>query len=424
MRALYSLLLYLLLPAVLLRLWIRGGRDPGYRLHWGERFGRNAVPRARGVIWLHAVSVGEVRAAEPLIRALLVRHPGAAMLVTVMTPTGRRTVRQLFGDSVHCRYLPYDLPGATRRFVAALQPSLAIFMEVELWPNLYAAVAARGVPLYLVNARLSRASSRGYSYIGGFMRATLSCVRHIAAQTEADRKRFTQLGVSPARVSVTGNLKFDVELPADLHARGERLCAGLAGRRPVWVAASTHEGEEAVMLAAHAELLQHDPHALLLLVPRHPERAAALVRQCNRLQLDCRLSSDVSVTDVPVLLVDQLGLLVYCYAVADAAFIGGSLVDRGGHNPIEALLAGVPVISGPYTANFADVYRQLQAAGAVQPVTAPAQLAAQLHTWFSDAASHARAVASGRRVVEGNRGALAQVLAVLDPERPAENRAG
>jgi len=424
MRALYSLLLYLLLPAVLLRLWFRGGRDPGYRLHRAERFGRNGVPRGSGVIWLHAVSVGEVRAAEPLIRALRARHPGVAMLVTVMTPTGRRTVRQLFGDNVHCCYLPYDLPGATRHFVAALQPSLAIFMEVELWPNLYAAVAARGVPLYLVNARLSQASWRGYRYLGSLMRRTLSCVRHIAVQTEGDRMRFMQLGVPPAVVSVTGNLKYDVELPADMALRAAQLRARLAGRRPVWVAASTHEGEEAALLAAHAELLQQHPHALLLLVPRHPERAAALARQCGSLHFDCRLFSAASGDAVPVLLVDQLGLLVYCYAVADAAFIGGSLVDRGGHNPIEALLAGVPVISGPHTANFADVYRQLREAGAVQLVTAPARLAAQLCSWFSEPAARARDVAAGQRVVEANRGALARVLAVLDQQRPAENRTG
>jgi 3-deoxy-D-manno-octulosonic-acid transferase len=256
------------------------------------------------------------------------------------------------------------------------------------------------------------------------MRRTLSCVRHIAAQTEGDRMRFMQLGVPPAGVSVTGNLKYDVELPADLAVRAAQLRARLAGRRPVWVAASTHEGEEAALLAAHAELLQQHPHAVLLLVPRHPERAAALARQCHSQDLECRLSSEVSVAGVPVLLVDQLGLLVYCYAVADAAFIGGSLVDRGGHNPIEALLAGTPVISGPYTANFADVYRQLQEAGAVQRVTAPAQLAGQLRGWFNDAAARTRAVAAGRHVVEGNRGALAQVLAVLAPERQAGNRAG
>ncbi len=299
MRVLYSLLLYLLLPGALLRLWIKGRREPGYRRHWRERLARDLPPDGE-VVWVHAVSVGEVRAAEPLVRALLARHSARTLLITVTTPTGRQTVKQLFADSVLCRYLPYDLPGAVQRFLASLQPFMAIFMEVELWPNLYAALAARRVPLLLVNARLSDRSLRRYQRLGGLMSGTLSAVQHIAAQTGADKARFVQLGVSPEAVSVTGNLKCDARLPQDLAGRARQLREQLSGRQPIWVAASTHEGEEAVVLAAHVELLRHYPYALLILVPRHPERAEAVARQCDSAGLRCRLFSASAYADVPV----------------------------------------------------------------------------------------------------------------------------
>ena len=414
MRALYSLLLYLLLPVVLLRLWLRGRSDPACRRHWAERLGRD-LPQGRGGVWLHAVSVGEVSAAEPLLRALLARDPDRPVLVTVSTPGGRQTLQRLFGDTVQCRYLPYDLPGPARWFVASLQPDVAIFMEVELWPNLYAELAARGIALYLVNARLSERSWRGYRRFGGLTRRTLQAVSHIAAQTDNDRARFIELGAAPGAVSVTGNLKFDARLPADLESRAQRLRERWPGRQPVWVAASTHEGEEGPLLEAHAGLLKRFPQALLLLVPRHPERAGSLLRACDRQGLTGGLYSAGPVDGAAVLLVDRLGLLVYCYAAADAAFIGGSLVERGGHNPIEALLAGAAVVSGPHTTNFADIYRQLQAAGAACTVTSGESLAACLAEWFGDSQARSGAIEAGRRVVQENRGALGRIVALVDP---------
>jgi len=416
MRCLYSLLLYLLLPGVLLRLWIKGRRDPGYRRHWRERFGLNA-PQSREVIWVHAVSVGEVRAAEPLVRALQARHPGQALLVTVTTPTGRRTVRQLFGDEVFCRYLPYDLSGAVRRFLAVLQPAMLVVMEVELWPNLYTGLAARGVPLYLVNARLSEPSSRAYRRLGSLMRETVGCIRHIAAQSAADRTRFLQLGAHPDRVSVTGNLKYDVALPDDFHARSEQLRERLAGRQPLWIAASTHEGEEAAVLDAHAELREHYPQALLILVPRHPERAVAVGRQCRGKGFTFRFSSEQESDGTSVIIVDELGLLVYCYPLADIAFVGGSLVEKGGHNPIEAVVSGAPVISGPNVDNFADIYAQLFQAGAAVVVRSATELSTRAQQWLGDAQARGRAVSAGQEVTEKNRGAVDRVLAVIDSER-------
>jgi len=416
MRVLYSLLLYLLLPGVLLRLWIKGRRDPAYRRHWRERLGLD-VPQGDRVIWLHAVSVGEVRAAEPLVRALRVRYAGQALLVTVTTPTGRRTVRQLFGDEVSCRYLPYDLPGAVRRFLAALQPAMLVVMEVELWPNLYRGLAARGVPLYLVNARLSEKSWRAYRCLGGLTGETLRSVRHIAAQSAADRTRFVQLGARADRVSVTGNLKSDVRLPDDFHTRSRQLRERLADGQPVWIAASTHEGEEALVLEAHAELLRHCPQALLILAPRHPERAGTVSRQCRGKGFSCRLSSEPARDGASVVIVDELGLLVYCYALADVAFVGGSLVGRGGHNPIEAVVAGAPVISGPNVDNFADLYAQFLQAGAAITIRSATELSACVLRWLGDAQARARAVNAGQEVVEKNRGALARVLAVIDLQR-------
>lgn len=417
MRRLYSLLLYLLLPGVLLRLWIKGRQLPGYRQHWRERFGLRA-PRVPGALWVHAVSVGEVRAAAPLVEALRARHPARPLLVTVTTPAGRDTVRQLFGDTVLCRYLPYDLPGAVRRFLDVLQPSLLVVMEVELWPNLYAGLAARGVPLYLVNARLSEKSLRAYRRLGGLMRETVGTIRHIAAQSDTDRRRLLQLGAHCDRLTVTGNLKSEARLPDDFPARTSRLREQwreqLPERQPVWIAASTHAGEEIAVLEAHAQLLQHYPQALLILVPRHPERAAAVGRACAGQGFSYCFSSAPVIAGVTVLIVDELGLLVYCYGLADVAFVGGSLVDRGGHNPLEALVAGTPVITGPGVENFVDIYAPLLQTGAACTVRSAAELWTQLRYWFGDAQVRERAVSAGQDAVGDARGVLERVCAVIE----------
>jgi 3-deoxy-D-manno-octulosonic-acid transferase len=367
---------------------------------------------------VHAVSVGEVRAAAPLIEALRTRHPARPLLVTVTTPTGRATVRQLFGDTVLCRYLPYDLPDAVRRFLAVVQPAVLIVMEVELWPNLYAGLAARGVPLYLVNARLSENSLRAYRRLGGLMRDTIGSIRHIAAQSDADRRRLLQLGARPERVTVTGNLKSEVRLPDDFPARTSRLREQwreqLQGRQPVWIAASTHEGEEHAVLEAHARLLRHYPQALLVLAPRHPERAAAVGRACVGQGFSYCVSSAPSTVAATVLIVDELGLLVYCYGLADVAFVGGSLVDGGGHNPLEALVAGTPVITGPGVESFVDIYAPLLQVGAACTVRSAAELWTRLLYWFGDAQARGRAVSAGRDAMGDARGVLERVCAVIE----------
>jgi 3-deoxy-D-manno-octulosonic-acid transferase len=413
MRLLYSLLLYLLLPAVLLRLWIKGWRVPAYRRHWGERLGLN-TPRCAGAVWVHAVSVGELRAAEPLVRALQARCPERVLLITVTTPAARQTALQLFGKRVLCRYLPYDLPAAVARFLHDVRPALLVVMEVELWPNLYAGLAARRIPVYLVNARLSTRSFRAYCRLGGLMRRTVRSVRHIAAQSDVDQQRFLQLGAHADSVSVAGNLKIDGRLPDDFSARAQTLRGRVHGRHPVWMAASTHPGEEGVVLDVYAQLLGEQPQALLILAPRHPERAEAVGALCRARQLSYGYSSGPPVAGNSVLLVDELGVLVYYYALADVAFVGGSLVDRGGHNPVEALVAGTPVITGPSVDNFAGIYTQLQEAGAAVMVRTAAQLLQHLRTSCNATGERARMVSAGRAVIAQNRGVLERVLAVID----------
>ncbi len=356
-----------------------------------------------------------MRAAGPLIRALRKNHPGQPFLVTTTTPSGRQTAEQLYEQEADCCYLPYDLPGATRRFLYSLQPTLCIIMEVELWPNLYAAIAARGLPLYLVNARLSEKSYRGYQRLGSLVRMTLSNITHIAAQTEQDHERFLALGISPANVSVAGNLKLDVDLPIDFDDCTARLKAQLKIDRPLWVAGSTHKGEESVLLGVYARLLGDIPDALLVLVPRHPERSEALVKLCQSSGLVCSLYSetDVLAREVQVLVVDRLGLLVYCYGIAEAAFIGGSLVDRGGHNPVEAVLAGAPLISGPCVGNFQVLYDQLQHAGAVQIVANKDELLESLRELLEDPQARRRCIETGQHVVRSSDSALVQIMRLV-----------
>jgi len=412
LRHLYSLILYLLLPAVLLRLWWRGARLPGYRLHWGERFGFIQPRSAARPVWIHAVSVGEVRAAAPLVAALRERWPQQPLVMTTTTPTGRATAVELYGSDLDCLYLPYDLPGSVRRFVARTAPVLGVVMETEIWPNLYHVVQVRRIPLLLANARLSEESLRRYRWFAGLARATLHCVTHIGAQSAQDAGRFQRLGVQPQRITVTGNLKFEAALAPDFPERVASARSRLEGGRPLWVAGSTHRGEEQQILEAHRRLIQETPDALLVLVPRHPERAGELLALGARAGLRCRLySATAQHTDgEQVVIVDLLGELAALYGLCLVAFVGGSLVARGGHNPLEALLAGAPVVSGPHLENFRQVYQLLLEQGAVKQVKSAAQLARTVADWFADEAARRAVVAAGRRVIEQNRGAVAATL--------------
>ena len=407
MRWLYSLLLYLLTPLVFVRLWQRGRKSPAYRERWGERFGHIAPLPQAPRIWLHAVSVGEAIAAAPLVRSLLETYPDHAILITSTTPTGSAQVRRLFGDRVEHCYLPYDLPHVLKRFLNRIRPQILIVMETELWPNLYAACHARAIPLLVVNARLSERSFKGYHKIRALIRPALQ-VAEVLAQTEADAERFLKLGAPFDQVQVVGNLKFDQETPEGVLAQGQALRDQLGRQRKIWVAASTHAGEDEPVLQAHRQLLEREQDALLILVPRHPERfddVATLVTSMGFISQ--RRSSDESVNPViQVFVGDTLGEMMVFFAASDIAFIGGSLIETGGHNPLEPAALALPVITGPHWFNFSGIYPELLEFGAAREVDGPGELSQVLQEWFANDELRQDAGQAALSIVERNRGAL------------------
>jgi 3-deoxy-D-manno-octulosonic-acid transferase len=416
MRILYSLLLYLLAPLVLLRLAWRGLRAPAYRHRWPERFGFIAPPLGERVIWIHAVSVGEVQAALPLVQALLEKYPAYSLLVTTVTPTGSARVTALFGEDVAHVYAPYDLPDAVQRFFRRVRPQLAIIMETELWPNLFHACRTRQVPLLLVNARLSARSVAGYRRVKPLVARTLANITELATQGETDATRFIQLGASPERITVSGNLKFEQRVPPGLLARAAVLRRDWGKDRPVWVAASTHAGEDEQLLAVFEQLRGHFPDCLLVLVPRHPERFEAVAELCLQRGLNIVLRSErrPCEADTQVFVGDSMGELSLFLAAADVAFVGGSLVPHGGHNLLEPAALGLPVATGPHVFNFTEICEMLQQAGACEVVGNGDELAAILGRWLADANERHRVGERGRQVVEKNRGALQTVLTMID----------
>ena len=415
-RHFYTLLFHLALPLIALRLYLRGRQAPAYRRRVAERFSFSLPALMPGGIWVHAVSVGESIAAAPLIKALLERHPELPVTVTCMTPTGSERIRALFGERVQHCYLPYDLPWAAARFLDRVRPRLAVIMETELWPNHIHQCARRGIPIVLANARLSEKSARGYARFAALTRPMLAEMSWIAVQTEAEAERFRQLGARPERVSVTGSIKFDLTIDPDLPVRARALRASWgADRRPVWIAASTHAGEDEIVLDAHRRLLAERPDGLLILVPRHPERFEAVHVLCQRQGFPTvRRSSSLPVgAEDQVLLGDTMGELLFLYALADVAFVGGSLVPNGGHNLLEPAALGLPVLSGPHLFNFLEIAAQLRAAGALLEVANGEELAAQLANLLAAADRRRLMGNSALGVLQASQGALALLLAGL-----------
>ena len=410
-RAGYRLLLWLLFPWALAHLWWRGRRQPGYRQNIGERFGWYQARPARPVIWLHAVSVGETRAAEPLVRALAERYPGHELLLTQMTPTGREAARQLFGDMATIVYLPYDYPTAVARFLTRFRPRLGILMETEIWFNLIDACARQGVPLLLANARLSKKSARGYERVAPLTRAALGRLAAISAQTREDAARLEHLGA--AAVEVTGNLKFDVAQAPQLLALGAQMKQGI-GKRPVLLAASTRDGEEELVLDALARI--HVAGMLLLLVPRHPQRfgKVADILEKHKLSYVRRSDNRPVPPDCRVLLGDSMGEMAAYYAACDLAFIGGSLLPYGGQNLIEACAAGCPLLFGPHMYNFADASRLALAAGAAIEVVDAAALGERAGELLGDPAVLSRMSQAALAFSRAHTGATARNLAICE----------
>jgi 3-deoxy-D-manno-octulosonic-acid transferase len=421
---------YLLLPYAVLRLVWRALRYPPYWHRWPERFGFVVPLGAQRTIWVHAVSVGEVRSAAALIAALGERYPRHRLVVTTMTPTGADQVRALFGERVpHC-YVPFDVPGAVRRFFDRVHPELALIAETELWPNLFAECARRRVPLVLVNGRVSPESLRGYRMLPRLTRATLECATLLCAQTRTDAQRLRNLGAPDARVRVTGNLKFDVAPPARLAEEGRELRARWGRDRPVWIAASTRRGEERHVLAAFARLRSAFPTMLLVLVPRHPERFATVARLCRRrgwrvaLRTETRGAALEPTCDV--LVGDTMGELQRLYAAADVAFVGGSLVPTGGQNVLEACAAGVPAVFGPHMFHFEEIAALALERGAARQVRDSDELADAIALYLEQPELRRLAGRAAQALVAENRGALERTLELLGERCQAQagTRAG
>ena len=410
-RLAYRVLLWLLFPWALAHLWWRGRRQPGYREHVAERFGWYASTPTRPVIWLHAVSVGETRAAEPLVRALAARYPGHELLLTQMTPTGRETAQQLYGDAATIAYLPYDYPGAVARFLARFKPGLGILMETEIWFNLVEGCARRGIPLLLANARMSEKSARGYDMVAPLTRAALGRLAAVSAQTQEDAARLAQLGASAPEV--TGNLKFDVAVAPRLLVLGAEL-KGRIGQRPVLLAASTREGEEDLVLEALSHIKIEG--LLLLLVPRHPQRFGEVAALLDKRGLAYVRRSDEGAVapDCRVLLGDSMGEMAAYYAACDLAFVGGSLLPYGGQNLIEACAVGRPVLFGPHMYNFAEASQLALSAGAALEVADAAALGQRAEQLLADRVALARMSQAALAFSRAHQGATQRNLAICE----------
>lgn len=414
-RTLYTVLFHLGLPLVAVRLWLRARKAPAYRQRIGERFALGLPAMQQGGIWVHAVSVGESIAAAPMIRALLARYPQLPITVTCMTPTGSERIKAMFANEPriqHC-YLPYDLPWAAGRFLDHIRPVLGVIMETELWPNHIHQCARRGIPVALANARLSERSARGYARFAKLTRPMLEEMSGFAVQTETEAQRFRELGARPECVAVTGSIKFDLTIDPQLLTDAAQLREQWqATQRPVWIAASTHAGEDESVLAAHRQLLVSHPDALLILVPRHPERFNSVHDLCVQQGFSTvrRSTAEPVTSATSVLLGDTMGELLFLYALADIAFVGGSLVPNGGHNLLEPAALAKPVLSGPHLFNFLEIAAMLRSANALGEISDGASLAAAVQGLFDEPQRAREMAEAGLEVMKANQGALQRLL--------------
>jgi len=415
MRFFYSCFFYLLVPFILVRLLWRSIKAPAYRYRWGERFAFYNKKSIQDVIWFHAVSVGEAEALFPLAKKIRQQYPDAALLITTTTLTGSVRVQAVMGDSVMHVYLPYELPGAISRFMRHFRPKMAVIMETEIWPNLFAYCGRHNIPLYLINARLSERSAKRYQKISALIVPALAHVKLIAAQTEDDASRFVAIGAKAESVKVLGNMKFDVDIPSELISQSQQLKAELFRGRFVWLLASTHKNEEAIFLEVYQAIKKTIPELLLVIAPRHPERFMDVKRLAEQQQLAVvvRTSGEACAPSTDVYLADTMGELKMLYAAADVAFVGGSMVPVGGHNILEAAAVGTPVLFGPYMTNFKDIAEQvLQRNAAIQCQNSD-EIISAIVALYRDAAQRQVLAAKGKAFVQQNQGAISRIFDYL-----------
>lgn len=421
MLTLYRIALYFALPVVMIRLLYRASRNKHYLSKIPQRFGFNLLlPKDDGYsngIWIHAVSVGEVNAAVPLVKNLQDSFPDKAITITTMTPTGAERVRKVFADSVQHCYLPYDYPGAIKRFLNVLQPQLAMVMETEIWPNLIHECHSRQIPMIYTNVRLSARSHKGYLRFKKLFAPTLKKVSGFAAQAKADAERLIDIGANADTVEVTGSIKFEMTLPASVTEAAQSVRRELGWERPIWVAGSTHEGEEAQVIDAYLKARKQIENLLLVLVPRHPERFSAVFKLATQYGCKTVLRSQ-SNTKIPqateIYVADTMGDLTLLIAASDVAFIGGSLVSVGGHNVLEACAAGVAVMFGTYMFNFQEISDLVLAKGAGIQVMDSDELCEVVVKWLNDPIIRNQYGSAGRALIEENKGALDKICAMVD----------
>ncbi len=423
LRAFYTLVFLVSLPFIFARLWWKEKKVPGYRIRWLQRLGVfQRLVTDKPVIWVHAVSVGEVIAAAPIIDRLL-REGKATLMVTTMTPTGSDRVAAAFGSQVAHVYAPFDLPWTVSAFIRRTRPVLTIIMETELWPNMMVACARNNIPMILANARLSSRSARRYGYFSKTTKYFFNLLTCVAVQNRADGERFIKLGIKPNKLTVIGSVKFDIQISArqKLAAQQLKIKYSAGGKRPVVVAASTHEGEECAILNVWAKVLRKQPEALLVIVPRHPERFDEIVALSSKKYKTIRRSTrQVPDQSVQVIIGDTMGELMVLYGVSDIGFVGGSLIERGGHNMIEPATWGLPIITGPHTFNFEDICQRLEATEGICVVPNAMGFADSVIALLGDDQERSRLGQNALAFTGKNRGAIAKLMTVVNQLLPTE----
>jgi 3-deoxy-D-manno-octulosonic-acid transferase len=415
-RSLYSTLVYSAVPLIFLKLLWRSRKAPAYRQRWAERIASFETPELKDkVIWIHTVSVGEFIAAKTLV-SHFAEKDDTSVVVTTTTPTGSEQVKKAFADKVFHVYCPYDAPAFVRRFLNRVKPTCAVLMETELWPNIVHQCSEKGIPVVLANGRMSEKSARAYQKFAGLTAEMLSKLSAAAVQNEDDALRFRELGLSESQLTITGSVKFDLNISEDVREAAQVLKRQLNenGQAPIWIAASTHKGEDEIILNAYTRIKARHPKLKLLLVPRHPERFDSVFQLCRATGFQTLRRSEGSLTDVEILLCDTMGELLTLLGAADYAFIGGSLVNTGGHNYIEPAAWGLPILSGPSTFNFRKIARQLEECGGLQICSGAAAIDAALSAFIESPDTASKSGAAAKALADENRGALERLISLIE----------